>query len=77
VKDYLVIKPANPGDECIDLSIFSYEGLLFREYKFDHPDRDNEYIVDVKNLPRGNYYVMIHSNSGSNSGYIIEKMEKS
>jgi hypothetical protein len=73
VKDYLVVKPAKAVDEYIDLSIFSYEGLLFGEYKFNHPDNHYEYIVDVKNLPRGKYYVMIHSNQE----YIIEKMEKS
>jgi hypothetical protein len=59
-------------DESIDLSIFSFEGLLFREYKLNHPDNNYEFIVDVKNLPRGNYYVMIHSNHG----YIIEKLQK-
>jgi hypothetical protein len=73
VKDYFIIKPAKPVDEYIDLSIFSYEGLLFREYKFKHPDDHFEYKVDVKNLPRGNYYVMIHSNQG----YMIERMQKS
>jgi hypothetical protein len=72
VKDHFIIKPVRPVYESIDLSIFTFEGLLYREYKFRHPDNNYEYIVEVKNLPRGHYYVMIHSEKGN----VIERLEK-
>ena len=55
VKDYLVVKSIKAADECLDLSIFSFEGLLFREFKFDHPDNQYEYKVDMQGIPQGNY----------------------
>jgi hypothetical protein len=73
VRDYLVIKSMKAIDECLDLSIFSYEGLLFKEFKFVHPNNQHEYRADIKGLPRGNYYVMIHTDQGN----MIERIQKS
>jgi len=72
VESYLVIKTAISLDEQISLSIFSHEGFMFEKYEFLHPDENYEYVVDVRNLPPGNYYLMIHSERG----YKIERMTK-
>jgi len=72
VESYFVIKSAISLDEQIDLSIFSHEGLLFKKYEFIHPDENYEYVIDVRNLPPGDYYLMIHSDRG----YKIERMTK-
>ena len=72
VISYFVVKSHNPLDEHINLSIFSHEGLLFRKYEFIYPDDNYEYMVDVRNIPPGNYYIMIHSERG----YAIERMNK-
>ena len=72
VKNYFVLKPNDPLDEHLDLSIFSNDGLLFKECEFTHPDANYEYVVDVRSLPPGSYYLMIHSNRGN----VIQRMDK-
>jgi hypothetical protein len=72
VTNYFVIKPLAKLDERIKLAIFSNEGLLFKECELMHPDDNHEYVVDVRNLPPGSYYLMIHSEKGN----VIERMNK-
>lgn len=72
VESYFIVRSAISMDEQIDLSIFSHEGLLFKKVEFIHPDENYEYVVDVRNLPPGDYYLMIHSERG----YKIERMNK-
>ena len=72
VETYFIVRSAISMDEQIDLSIFSYEGLLFKKFESVRPDENYEYVVDVRNLPPGNYYLMIQSVRG----YKIERMNK-
>jgi hypothetical protein len=71
-KTYFVLKQAKGLPEHISLSIFSHEGLLFKNYEFEHPDKNYEYVVDIRCLPPGDYYLLIHSDNV----YKIERIIK-
>ena len=72
VRSFFTIKSVNPALTPTELDIFSREGLLYQKFEFKHPNENYEYMVDVRSLPPGAYYLLIHSNCGNN----IESINK-
>jgi hypothetical protein len=71
-KSFFTLKSVNPDLAPIALDIFSREGLLYQKFEFKHSNGNYEYMVDVRSLPPGAYYLLIHSNCGNN----IESINK-
>jgi|GEM_PF-3186998 hypothetical protein len=64
VKNYFTIKPVNPDYDPITLSIFTKEGILYQDFEFKHSSEECDYLVDIRNLPPGEYYLLIHTDNG-------------
>ena len=60
-KDYFFIKSSIPLEKDMKLTVFSNDGILIKECEVNPEMKSNEYLIDVRNLSPGLYFLMIYN----------------
>lgn len=60
-KDYFIIRSSAPVDKDMKLTFFSNDGIPIRECEVNAELKQNEFLIDIRNLSPGFYFLMIYN----------------